>query len=243
MWKSIAVFLLATIAAVLPPTVLAAPITIPTGLNPGDQYRLAFVTSTTTDATSSDINYYNNFVTAAANLQPALVALGTPWTAIASTDNESARDNTGTSPPGFGPPVYTLGDTLVTFADSFLWRTTNELFFNPLDYTETGDILSSLVWTGTNNEGDGFNPGPPDDYTLGNTINPRMFAMVGSSASITNTWVESGVGDFQPTFHHLYALSGVLTVPVPEPSTMVLASLAAAGLAVPTLRRRRHFRS
>jgi hypothetical protein len=43
---------------------LAVPITVPIDYynTPGDQYRLAFVTSTTTLATSSDINYYNNFV-------------------------------------------------------------------------------------------------------------------------------------------------------------------------------------
>jgi hypothetical protein len=42
---------------------LAAPITVPTGLNPGDRYRLAFVTSTTRDARSSNIADYNLFVT------------------------------------------------------------------------------------------------------------------------------------------------------------------------------------
>ena len=41
----------------------ATPIdTVPTTLSPGDQYRLAFVTSTTTAATSSNIADYNTFV-------------------------------------------------------------------------------------------------------------------------------------------------------------------------------------
>ena len=41
----------------------ATPIdTVPTTLSPGDQYRLVFVTSTTTTATSTDINTYNTFV-------------------------------------------------------------------------------------------------------------------------------------------------------------------------------------
>ena len=52
---------------------LAAPITLPTGLNPGDQYRLGFVSSTTRDATSQNIADYNDFVTATANRGP-----GTP---------------------------------------------------------------------------------------------------------------------------------------------------------------------
>ncbi len=46
---------------------LTAPITIPTGLNPGDQYRIAFVTRTIRDVTSSNIADYNAFVTAAAD--------------------------------------------------------------------------------------------------------------------------------------------------------------------------------
>ncbi|MDC0935468.1 hypothetical protein OAS39_04205 [Pirellulales bacterium] len=45
----IATFVVAPLAA------SAAPITVPTDLGVGDKYRLAFVTSTTRDATSIDI--------------------------------------------------------------------------------------------------------------------------------------------------------------------------------------------
>jgi hypothetical protein len=38
---------------------LAGIIAVPTDLGVGDQYRLAFVTSTTTDATSTNIDDYN----------------------------------------------------------------------------------------------------------------------------------------------------------------------------------------
>ena len=74
-------------------------------LNPGDQYRLVFVTSGTRDATSSNIADYNNFVNDAAHastdLNTALTAAGfTPsainWTAIASTATTSAKVNTAT---------------------------------------------------------------------------------------------------------------------------------------------------
>jgi len=34
----------------------------PAGLTPGESFRFVFVTDGTTTATSSDINYYNNFV-------------------------------------------------------------------------------------------------------------------------------------------------------------------------------------
>jgi hypothetical protein len=63
---------------------LSAPITTPTGLNAGDQYRLAFVTDSATTAESSNINDYNTFVTTVANTQTALSSLATTWTAIGS---------------------------------------------------------------------------------------------------------------------------------------------------------------
>ena len=42
--------------------VCASPITLPAGLNPGDQYRLAFVTNSTWNASSDDIDWYNSQV-------------------------------------------------------------------------------------------------------------------------------------------------------------------------------------
>ncbi len=46
---------------------IAANLTQPTGLPEGSQYRIVFVTTTTRNATSTNINDYNNFVNAAAN--------------------------------------------------------------------------------------------------------------------------------------------------------------------------------
>ena len=71
----------------------AQPTTVPPGLNPGDSYRLAFVTSTGIDATSPVIATYNSFVTAVAGTVPELVALGTTWAAIGSTTTVHAHDN------------------------------------------------------------------------------------------------------------------------------------------------------
>ena len=61
---------------VAPLASLAAPITIPTGLNPGDQYRLAFVTTEALQSYSAAPDY-NAFVTSTANSVPELAALGT----------------------------------------------------------------------------------------------------------------------------------------------------------------------
>ena len=52
-----------------------------------------FVTSTTTDATSPDIGYYNSFVTNVADAVPELLALNATWTVIGSTSAISAATN------------------------------------------------------------------------------------------------------------------------------------------------------
>jgi hypothetical protein len=86
-------------------------VTVPTDLNPGDQYRLVFVTDGTRDAQSTDIADYNAFVTAQANQSTELQALGVDWFVIGSTSTVSARDNTGTDGGG-GVPIYLLENGL-----------------------------------------------------------------------------------------------------------------------------------
>jgi hypothetical protein len=99
MKRSIASLLLFCVAVVLASLAAsAAPITVPTGLNPGDTYRLAFLTSKFRDATSTTIADYNAFVTGVANGVPELAALGTTWRVIGSTQLVAATDNTDTSP-------------------------------------------------------------------------------------------------------------------------------------------------
>src|SRR5262245_3450726 len=62
------------IAAALSPA-CATPIIVPVGLQPGDHYRLAFVTVGTTNALSDVISTYNSFVSAEAMNVPELAAL------------------------------------------------------------------------------------------------------------------------------------------------------------------------
>ena len=69
----------------------------PMGLEPGDQFRLMFVTEGTRDATSAVIGDYNAFVSSEALLPGSLVRdLDAQWFAIASTADVSAIVNTGT---------------------------------------------------------------------------------------------------------------------------------------------------
>jgi hypothetical protein len=222
--------LVATSALVAPLAAAAAPITVPTGLNPGDSYRLTFVTSTTRDATSSNIADYNSFVTNVANSVPELAALGTTWKAIASTPTIAARDNTGTNPSANGVPVYELADHLIASTNADLW---DGAILHPIDRSEQGyPFFNILVWTGS----DAFGLGSP-----GRELGVPFVALIlgKNSFATTTSWMfaaSNGGLDQRP----LYAMSGVLTVPsVPEPGTLTLAGLASAGLVLSSLRRLR----
>ncbi len=230
MRNSIAVFLLAAVAALfVSPTFLpAAVVTVPTGLRPGDQYRLAFVTSTTRDATSSNIAEYNAFVTAAANLNPALTALNTNWTAIASAvdyhggviiSDVNAFTNTGTDPSinPIGVPIYTLKNSLIANTNSRLWSGS---IISPINIDESGNTINSFVWTGTDSSG---NSGYPTG-SLGEE-SPVFFGYSGLS---NLDWAGEGGGS-PSRLMPLYAMSGVLTV-VPEPSSIALAAFGLIGL-------------
>ena len=207
----------------------AAPITVPTGLNPGDFYRLAFVTSVKTDATSSNFHDYDAFATTVANSVPALQALGVPWYGVVSTPNAlPARDNTGTNPLYYFDitPIYTTGDTRIATSYADLWDGTIE---NPIEFTEQGNLSHNLVWTGS----DEFGYGSP-----GRELGALAANILGNSSSQSSTWMFAASTGRSQMFP-IYAMSAAIMVPTPEPSALVLACLAVAGLAVASLRQRR----
>jgi hypothetical protein len=219
---------------VLPLSSSAGPITVPTGLAPGTQYRLAFLTSTTTDATSSDIGYYNTFVTNTANSVPQLAALETTWSAIASTAAVDALDNTDTNPSTLDPsvPIYGLANALIASGNDALWGGYEPVYLQN-GTNERGQPLGPAAFWYGSNYGDGY-PG----YTLGST--PSVLVLL----TLYNSGVYQGydlTADPATSLLPVAAMSGVLTVPfpTPEPSTLVLACLAATGLAVTALRRRK----
>ena len=215
----------------------ATPVTAPTGLNPGDTYRLVFVTSTTRDAQSSDIADYNAFVTAAANTSPLLAALGSTWTAIASTKTiellgstvtVDARDNTNTNPTlNTGVNIFNLAGQSVALDNADLW---DDTLLAPILYDENGSANATTVWTGSQSDG-----------TL------RFLSYMGYPA--TNSGLSSSSAFFWTTnfqlpwtqSHSLYAISADLTMlaqPTPEPATLSLFALGLAGLGL--AKRKRH---
>ena len=120
------------------------------GLTPGDQFRVAFMTQGTRDATSPFIADYNAFVTAQANLNADLAGLGTTWYAIGSTFPVHVQVNTLTNPSnGSHPnlPLYNLAGTQLTPNNSDLWT----LGINAPITDQFGalPVLPMQVWTGS----------------------------------------------------------------------------------------------
>ena len=187
--------------------------TVPTGLSPSDPYRLAFVTTTARDGTSPNIGVYNAFVSAAANSAPDLAALGTTWSAIASTLTVDARDNTGTNPDSSnGVPIYLLNDTLLVNDNADLWDSSIAVNF---DVDENGGSVNSQVWTGTNQ----FGLSGGVSLSLGANESLIAFHIVGRTTFSTGDWVGNPASVRNSAVElPLYAVSDVLTVPATIPA-------------------------
>ena len=216
----------------------SAPITTPTGLTPGDQYRIAFVTTAQRDPLSGDIADYNAFVTASANTQTALIALGTTWTAIASTNAVDARDNTGTNPFNAAHadvPIYLLdGATKIADGNADLWDGTLD---HALTVNETGGNGSLTVRTGTEADGTATPPGS------GGALGTAAATNFGFNTATGSDWIAANsLG--QTVSLHFYALSGVLAfpaaTPVNGPGVGAILALGVAGIGL--IRRRRRLR-
>ena len=137
------------------------------GINPatgaawedGDTYRLIFVSSTSRDATSSDIADYNTHIQNAANA----AGLGkVSWYAIGSTNAVDARDNTfTTSSDTDGAIMLINGTQIVANNIADLWDGAVD---TQIDFDENGNPTSvstpiwtpyTAVWTGTTGNGTG----------------------------------------------------------------------------------------
>ena len=219
------------------------------GINPvtnapwqaGDKFRLAFITSTTRNATSTNINDYNAFVQAAANASS--LGLGAAsWKAIASTETVNARVNTSTTGTG-GEAIFKV-DGVSKVADNYgdLWNglafnTTDQLLSQAPNLNENGVFLSRSAFAGTSPSG-----ATVVDRWLGtvNISNNALRVETGlSTPNSTGRWIQQF--NASPTsLLSFYALSDPLTLreatTIPEPAT---ASLALIGLGGLMMRRRR----
>ena len=204
-------------ATVYQTTVPGTIITVPPGLNPGDQYRLVFVTSGTTygnvrdNAALTSIGYFNTFGANAAAAVPTLNALATTWKAVVSTNSTAnvqtdAKANTLTRTADPDAPIYNLDGLRVASGNASLWANTLE---HPINVTELGGgpPADPRVHTGTLSGGTGW-------YTDGCLANPNgTYVGWGYANSTTVTWVYENRGP--DVLRPIYVMSGVLTVPTP----------------------------
>jgi len=202
----------------------AAVITTPLDLSPGDQYRLAFVTSGSR-LPSDFIEDYNTFVDGFGD-----TILPGDWKAIASTFHSdavqmSARDNTGTQGDA-AIPIYNMIGERVADGYGDLWDGSIQA---PIQYNENGDKEINAVLTGTHHTGviwsaqyyTNFGYMFNDNYLDDKWIN---FA---DRYTIDDFWADDG----DTGGPKMYGMSEVLVVPIPEPSTALFLGLGLTGLA------------
>lgn len=199
------------------------------GLNPGDEYRYLFVTSTTRDGTSSNIADYNAFVQSVADGSGSLFAgSGITWYAIASTASTSAAANMG---GGFASPIFQPDGRIVATDDSDLWDgSISSPLLSPLEVSEQGLILDTRVWTGSNSDGTSATT-----RYLGGTTTSNY----GATGTRFSSWVVFGNGS-QTNLYSLYAISEELTVPAAAAPISSSVSLLGLGLLAAVLTRGRY---
>ena len=176
--------------------VRAGSMILPSGLQPGDQFQVAFVTSGTFRAESSNIADYNRFVSAAATAAGLDIIDGqaVTWKAIGSTATINAQDNAPQT-----APVYDLQGRLITAIPGGLWNSPRLFLNNPIDVTESGNQLrSGYVWTGSTDTGEGLLL-----LTLGSDFH---LVSVGDLASKFPSWLNTAFQESNEPFH-IYALS------------------------------------
>ena len=186
-----------------------ASITTPSGLSPGDQFRVVFVSTTQSNATSANISFYDNIVQADAAGAGLSTYGGSPvtWEVIGST----ATINAVSRLPLDNVPIFLPSGTEVAAGGAALWNTATTPLLSPINEYASGiGPVTTGMFTGTTSTG---------------TAVPGLYLGVGSSST---TYVEDGRSDFTtPSWVALgetfavgqesyYAFSQVLTV-IPEP--------------------------
>ena len=198
-------------------TLSAQAVTVPVGVNPGETYQLVFVTAGTTDALSTDIADYNSFVQTQAALNPTLTGtdIGVTYTAIGSTSTIDANVNAVVS----GSVYLVDGSALVATSFSDFWDGTLSQAINK---DQHGSTLLNNTWTGS--EADGT---AASGQELGLATGSTFF---GSSLETDATWIHAGAFGNKSVLIPMYALSSVITAPVPVPAAVWLFCSGLLGL-------------
>ena len=205
-----------------------ADIMTPPGLQPGQQFRIVFVTAATTSATSRSLSTYDAVVSGDAAAGGLATYNGSPviWEAIGSTPTVNAI----TRLPADGVPLFLPDGSLVAPTGAALWNTLSTPLIHPIIEHANGVMDSGhFAWTGT------------DPTGVGQFLNELGRGRVGTGGDTfaDSSWVDTGFSSSGGVARPLYGFSSVLTVPVPEPGTLALALVGIGGLVGTHLDRRR----
>ena len=187
---------------------------IPTGLTNGDRFRLLFISSTTTDASSADIADYNSFVqTAAAAGHADIQDYSDSFHMVGSTETVDARDNTATNYTNGprGVPIYWLNGAKLAddYPDFYDGSWDDEAAGRSEAGAEVTLTGSSEVWTGSAEDGTKSIAGNNTSRALGN--GGFQWVRVGRPNHGSNGPIQ---GSISPRTENkgVYALSAVFTV-------------------------------
>ena len=127
---------------------------IPSGLGPGDEFRLLFVSSTYRNAVPTNIGTYNTWIqNLAANGHADIQRYSSTFRVVGSTRPVDARDNTETT--GTGVPIYWLnGDQVAdNYADFYDGSWAQEASMRTESGSTVAAVLVTGVWTGSAHDG------------------------------------------------------------------------------------------
>jgi hypothetical protein len=193
-----------------------ADVSAPPNLNPGDHFRLVFVTNGVIDAPSASIGNYDSVVTGEANGAGLLSYAGSPvtWQTLASTEGGAS---TAVGRVTTSVPIYRLDGTQVATDNTDLW---DGAIAAAINQTPSGATLDNgtVVWTGSNSDG-------TEAKGLGGDGGFTQFGLIATDSA----WMNSNTAATSES-HHLYAFSSELTV-VPEPTSAGMMGLGVAALA------------
>jgi hypothetical protein len=175
---------------------------MPNDIAPGKSYYLAFVTLHETDATSPNIQDYDTFVQAEANLNPKNAV---KWFAVGSTQTKAAKDHLNFLRE---PPVYLVdGKLRVSNTGAGLWNAGAVNLLSPINSDPFGQpTMFFEAWTGTTSTGA---IDAPDFLGSGADVT------VGSLNAVNADWIRCRqVGSIGPdglTTECMYGVSELLT--------------------------------
>jgi len=191
------------------------------GINPatgalwqlGDTYRLVFVSSGTTAATSTNLATYDTFVQGLATT----AGLGNGWKVIGSSSTTDARDHTATNPNTNGSAEAVIlidGSTVIANNYADLWDGSIDAAINVTEQGSGG--INASVFTGTYVDGTNNDP---DGRVFGGSSEPTPKVTTGKSSQ-TNSWWIRDFNFAATSTQRVYAISKVLQIVASYPPSV-----------------------